>query len=122
MAKLIHYTINTADTFDCSSKEYGKDALKILHPVATLATIQKTARQKLPPPFDSYNVKVTTDDGCALFDIYDSDSILTTNAIAWTFEGQSECWKLFESLYLKLIEEMELVSISRAPQMPQSLP
>ena len=120
---MIHYTLNTANTFQCSSKNYDREALQLLRPLAQKAFLEGQAIAPLPQPFEAFSVKVTAAVGAALFDLFDVEKmILTTNAVAWTQTGQEQCWEGFENLYLKLMTHYELLTISRAPQRPSSLP
>lgn len=122
MPKLLHYTLNTADTFDCSKKRYQPEVLKLLRPIAQRAILEGQTDSPLPQPLDRYSVKVTVVGGCALFDIFERGIILNTNAVVWQSEDQGDCWRLFETLYLKLMGEFGTISISRAPSMPASVP
>ena len=122
MTKLLHYTLNTADTLDCSQKQYQPGTLKLLQPIAQRATLEGQSEGPLPHPLERYSVKTTVVPGFALFDIYEQGIILNSNAVAWSTEGQEEGWPLFEQYYLKLMGQFGTIQISRAPQMPASLP
>jgi hypothetical protein len=119
---MLHYTLNTADTADLSSKKYDRSALKTLRPIATRAVEYGKTKQQLPPPFDDYNVIVTLDDGCGLFDTYAGEQIINTNAIAWTQSGSDRIWELFEQFYLQQCAKFDMVLASRAPVCPNRLP
>jgi hypothetical protein len=119
---MLHYTLNTADTADLSSKKYDLSALKTLKPIATRAVAEGKTKQTLPAPFDDYNVVVTLDDGCGLFDIYSGAEIINTNAIAWTQSGSDLIWELFEQFYLQQCAKFDMVLGSRAPACPDKLP
>lgn len=119
---MLHYTLNTAHTFDCSSKEYSRDALKLLRPLAGRAIAEGQTQTALPAPLDSFSAKVTCTEGAALFDVFDPEqSILSTNAVAWQKGGDADCWSQFESLYLRLSRQFEM-ALGRAPEQPKSLP
>lgn len=122
MANLWHYTLNTADTFDCSQKTFQPDVLKLLRPIAQRAVLEGQTESPLPGPLARYSVKATVEPGCAMFNIYERGIILNTNAIAWSEAGQSLCWEVFEATYLKLMRAFDAISISRAPEMPARLP
>ncbi len=93
---LIHYTLNTGDTFDCSAKKFHKDVLSLLKPMANRALIEGQSSSVLPNPLAGFNVKTAALEGCALFDVYAEDVILTTNAVAWRIEEGARCWEEFE--------------------------
>ena len=121
--QLIHYTLNTADTYDCSAKKFDPQAIKKLKPIATRAISEGSTRSDLPAPFEDYNVKATVVEEFALFDIYKGKKeLLVTNAVAWSNDGQAEVWPLFENLYLKLSGQFEMPLLSRAPIIPSQLP
>jgi hypothetical protein len=119
---MLHYTLNTADFFDCSRKRFDKNAIARLAPIAQRARAEGQTQTQLPAPLNDWSAKVTVDQGCALFDIYQGDQLVNTNAVAWTAEGQDMVWPLFESTYLQLSGQMATLTVSRAPAMPQSLP
>jgi hypothetical protein len=119
---LLHYTLNTANTFDCATKTFKAEAIAWLKPIAVRAIQEGQTQSALPQPLDKYSVKVTAVEGAALFDIYEGQDLINTNAVAWTKEGEVECWQSFESLYLKLAGQFQTLSISRAPVCPNSLP
>lgn len=120
---MLHYTLNTANTLDVSRKPFDPNAIALLMPLANRAKEEGQAQGPIPAPMDNYSVKITSQPGFALFDIYYGQEIVNTNAIAWTRCGQAEGWPLFEQFYLKLVGEMGSITISRgAPAMPDSLP
>jgi hypothetical protein len=119
---MLHYTINTADIFDCSQKQFQRSAIKTLRPIADRAIAEGQTQSALPNSLSQYSVKITTVDGAAVFDTYSGGDLLNVNAVAWTADGAAEVWDLFESLYLRLSREFSTLSISRAPAMPDSLP
>ncbi len=122
MIPLLHYTLNTADTFDCINKNFDPSAIRLLRPIAIRAIAEGQTQTQLPAPFDRYSVKVTVVEGAALFDIYAGVALINVNAIAWTEAGEQECWHGFESLYLRLMREFETLSVSRSPVKPDRLP
>jgi hypothetical protein len=122
MTNLLHYTLNTADTFDCGGKQFDPGAIKLLRPIALRALAEGQTQTELPEPFSRYSVKVTTVEGAALFDIYQGEMILNTNAVAWTQASEQECWEGFESLYLRLAAKFGTLSVSRPPAKPARLP
>lgn len=119
---LIHYTLNTADSFDCSQKEFKLDAIRSIQPIARWAMAEGSIQMVLTKPLNDFSVNVTVVEGVALFNLYEQEQIISINAVAWTETGAEECWPGFESLYLKLSARFELVSISRSPQRPTKLP
>jgi hypothetical protein len=120
--KIVHYTLNTANTFNCSQKTYHATAIATLKPIAFRAIQEGQAQSPLPQPLEQYIVKISAIEGAALFDVYDGQNLLNTNAVAWTKTGEAECWHGFESLYLKLARQFQTISVSRAPVCPTSLP
>lgn len=56
MPKLWHYTLNTADTFDCSQKVFQPDVLKLLRPIAQRTVLEGQAESPLPEPLALYSV------------------------------------------------------------------
>lgn len=120
---MLHYTLNTADTMMCDRKNYDPSALQLLRPLAQRAVAEGQTHASLPHPFEAFTVKISTIEGAALFDLFDAEKIImTTNALAWTQAGQEECWEGFESLYLQLMAQYELLRVVRAPQRPPLLP
>jgi hypothetical protein len=120
---MIHYTLNTGDTFDTRHKKTpSKKTLKLLKPIARRAILEGQTTAPLPEPFEKYNVKITVDGDFALFDLYYEQEICATNAVAWEKENLEEKWQIFENLYLKLAGQFQAVSILRSPSMPVSLP
>ena len=119
---MLHYTFNTADTFDCSFKKYSQEALSLLNPIAKHALIDGQTTANLPKPFENYSLKITTTVGAAMFDVFGTDKgILTTNAVAWTDSGAEESWEVFETLYVLLSQQYGII-LGRAPKQPKSLP
>lgn len=80
---MLHYTLNSADTFDCSQKPYDRLALNLLKPLARRALVEGQTAASLPPPLEAYRVEITAVVGAALFDVYGND-IIVTNAVAWS--------------------------------------
>lgn len=123
MPHLIHYTLNTADIFDCSRKHFHKDALKSVQPLVNRAIAEGQTQTALPSPLNSFTAKVLTLPGSALFDVFDPEqTILSTNAVVWDKAVEPEVWEQFEELYLRLAGQFNTLSVLRAPQCPDSLP
>ncbi|MBD2239017.1 hypothetical protein H6G35_20770 [Aulosira sp. FACHB-113] len=120
MPQLLHYTLNTDNTFDCSNKQYQPETLKLLHPIAARAILGGKAEDPLPYPFEDYTVNTTVDGECAMFDVRESSITLTSNAVVWSHTKQELCWELFEHLYLNLMGECR--TIPRTPHMPNTVP
>lgn len=122
-SRLVHYTINSADTFDCSSKNFDATVIRSLAPIVNRAIAEVQTQSALPSPMEAYSVKITVDsdsNGAALFDLYSGQDLITVNAIAWTKEGAAAVWDMFETLYLKLSGQMGV--FMRSPSQPQTLP
>lgn len=120
---LIHYSLNTGDIFDCSGKTFGNDVVTLFKPITHRAKLDGQNRASLPQPFDEYEIKITWDEGAALFDIFDPDSlIMTTNAVAWKASEADKVWELFEDTYLRISGDTGTVSVSSVPQKPSQLP
>lgn len=120
--KLLHYTLNTAHTFDSGGKAFSQKTLKSLQPLATRAILEGSTEGPLPRPFDNYRAKITAIAGAALFDLYSPTAILNANAIAWSAEGEAEVWPLFEQAYLRMSAKFGTISISRPPTVPRRRP
>lgn len=120
MPQLLHYTLNTDNTFDCSQKAYQPETLKLLHPMAARAISEGKAEDPLPYPFEDYTVKTTVEGECAMFDVRESSITLTSNAVVWSTTKQELCWELFKDLYLKVMRESGI--IPRTPHRPNTLP
>jgi hypothetical protein len=121
--RLWHYTLNTADSFDCSFKKFDPSVLNLLQPLAIKAKEEGRIQAPLPSPFEDHIVKITLTDGAALFDLWDCENqLLTTNALAWTTPGQELIWPLFEDLYLRLAKNFNALSVLRVPNCPKNLP
>lgn len=120
---MLHYTVNTADTFDCTVKQFNPNALRILQPLVSQAIANNQVTEALPSPLNHYRVKLTVDDGAAMFDVLDPEGqLMATNAVAWTEHAQTVAWDLFEDVYLGLVRQFEMPATLRAPVMPDSLP
>lgn len=114
---MLHYTLNTADTADLSRKAFDPSVIALLMPLANRAKEEGQTQGPIPAPMNDYSVKITSEAGFALFDIYYGQDIVNSNAVAWTEVGEATGWPLFVQLYIKLIGEM-----GAPPAIPQSLP
>jgi len=123
MANLLHYTVNTGNMFDCSKNFKDTMIIRSLRTSIQEFVINGAGTVPLPPPLEVYRAKTTVIDGAALFDLVDPEGlVLTVNAVAWTLEGQSEVWENFESFYIKIARDLEMLRACRYPSVPKRLP
>jgi hypothetical protein len=99
--KITHYTLNTPQT-TLLNKKVNRSVTKSIEPIIFRALEEWKTRHSLPTPLDNYNVLVSVTPGCALFDIYyQSENLLSVNAIAWTQADADYIWCIFKDFCMK---------------------
>ena len=117
---MFHYHLTTARYEDCRQNQYPLGLIQFLTPIV------KRARLGLPIivqlPHSPYSLKLSAEDGCAVFDISQNGFVLSFNTVVWAEFQHDRCWNLLESTYLKLVREFNAVQQVSAPHKPGSLP
>jgi hypothetical protein len=116
-----HYVLNTAESSNCG--EQDPRLIKLLSPIAVQAKSAGCVQTLLPSPLNHYSVKLTSEPGCAMFDISDQQGfILSFNAVVWEPHQHERCWELIEALYLNLVRDLGAVRIACTLEPPEELP
>jgi hypothetical protein len=65
-SRLVHYTINSAATFDCSSKNFDATVIRSLAPIVNRAIAEVQTQSALPSPMEAYSLNFPSPKGTGI--------------------------------------------------------